>query len=156
MASGDTQVLFVPYRGSAPDKKPPGGISQQKHAAREYHRKAKLKRQTSNQNSQSPEPRSTPPSAAPKTICRSTSRSSTSSHENVELISRGPSPVSLLGAGRIDPFDSQPVKDLVPHAHEMVDYGDFIEYDIEYAADFYSHVLPMADLEFRQPRSQAD
>ncbi|EXJ65376.1 hypothetical protein A1O7_01717 [Cladophialophora yegresii CBS 114405] len=48
MTGGDTNVFFVPYRPhSTPDKShsvQEPKISQQKHAAREYHRKAKLER----------------------------------------------------------------------------------------------------------------
>ncbi|KIW09787.1 hypothetical protein PV08_11887 [Exophiala spinifera] len=47
MASGtDTKLLFIPYRPPRGTKQTPAvsGISPQKHAAREYHRKAKLAR----------------------------------------------------------------------------------------------------------------
>lgn len=45
--SNETNVLFIPYRPSYSSKQPSvsgQGISQQKHAAREYHRKVKLNR----------------------------------------------------------------------------------------------------------------
>lgn len=45
--SNETNVLFIPYRpsySSKPFSANDPGISQQKHAAREYHRKVKLKR----------------------------------------------------------------------------------------------------------------
>ena len=48
MAGGSTNAFFVAYQPHAKSKKPPSdrepGMSQQKHAAREYHRKAKLQR----------------------------------------------------------------------------------------------------------------
>src|ERR1700742_4673483 len=48
MAGGGTNVFFVPYRPHSKSAKSPSDdepvISQQKHAAREYHRKAKLER----------------------------------------------------------------------------------------------------------------
>jgi hypothetical protein len=125
-----TEVLFVPYRG-AKDKKSAGEISQQKHAAREYHRKAKLKRQAQKSKtspdairSKNTSSESLALSSRADSSLSSTSRSvSPATNISASPERRNPSPVSVLGAGRVDPFDSQPVKDLTPCVHEMVDYG---------------------------------
>lgn len=135
MSDLTTQVLFVPYSGGQGTKKSTGEISQQKHAAREYHRKAKLKRQaqrsrhrsadTAGSNSDSAESRS----LASKDHASFTLASRSVSPSRLNSVSPGPrntSPVSLLGAGRIDPFDSQPVKDLTPCVHQMIDYGSYL------------------------------
>ena len=133
MSAHCTQILFVPYRGAKDSKRSDGQISQQKHAAREYHRKAKLRRQAQRSRDRSPDNKrsksdasetSSIPSAT-ESLRTSSSRSvSPTAIISISSASRKPSPVSVLGAGRIDPFDSQPVKDLTPCVHEMVDYGE--------------------------------
>ncbi|ETN38187.1 uncharacterized protein HMPREF1541_06218 [Cyphellophora europaea CBS 101466] len=123
----DTQVLFVPYRGGKPTKKSAGQISQQKHAAREYHRKAKLKRQS--QKPKQPPPDTRRSESVTSDSHTTASKDDASASSSTELScslspsTRNSSPVSVLGAGRVDPFDSRPVKDLTPYAHQMADYA---------------------------------
>jgi hypothetical protein len=35
----------------------------------------------------------------------------------------GPGPQTILGAGRLDPFNLYPVEDVPPVAHEIIDHG---------------------------------
>lgn len=139
MASFNTQVLFIPYRGNSAGKKDKdvGAISQQKHAAREYHRKAKLKKQSQrakDKNAHDADRKDSggsisddgqiPGSSSDRSVSPSTEKSS---HIECPILalqcSRTPSPVTLLGAARTDPFDTRPVKDLTPYVHHMVDYA---------------------------------
>jgi hypothetical protein len=140
MASFNTQVLFIPYRGNSVGKKDKdsGPISQQKHAAREYHRKAKLKKQSqrANQNKSldnghgetSNDDGQILGSSSQRSVSPGSTEGSSHISSHIELLnsgqcSRTPSPMSRLGAGRVDPFDTKPVKDLTPHVHHMVDYA---------------------------------
>jgi hypothetical protein len=110
-SSRDTRVLFVPYRpGRAGQKVPDDGeISQQKHAAREYHRKAKVIRHTLKQQQ------------TPKQSEKGNNIAQTPTTAKAG-ISLPLSPRSILGAGRIDPLNSLPVNDTSPHAKEMFDF----------------------------------
>jgi hypothetical protein len=114
-SSRDTRVLFVPYRpGRAGQKVPDDGeISQQKHAAREYHRKAKEIRHTLKQQQHSKH--SEKGNNAPQTPATGNSG-----------ISLPLSPRSILGAGRIDPLNSLPINDTSPHAKEMFDFCTYM------------------------------
>lgn len=152
MASFDTQVLFIPYRGKTKAKKDVGAISQQKHAAREYHRKAKLRKQSQQSSDRPPNINRTDSysddgsnltalsrSASPDDALSNVTSSSTAISEY--SCTRTPSPVSQLGAGRIDPFDSAPVKDLTPHVHHMIDYA------LNYQWPIFSFVNPTLSYE---------
>ena len=133
MTSFGTQVLFIPYGAKASGKKDPGTISQQKHAAREYHRKAKLKRLSQRdgekpanlvrKDSSSDDGQSIASSSRSGTPLND--RSSSLGYSSQQQLShrRLPSPNTVLGAARTDPFDSKPVKDLSPHVHYMIDYA---------------------------------
>jgi hypothetical protein len=142
----NTQVLFVPYRGVSPGKakSDAGSISQQKHAAREYHRKAKLKRlvqQTQTRCSDS-DATSDAPDCLDEAGQHTESRDRKSRQRRrrpspqSSTASNTPSPQSLLSAGRTDPFDSAPVKDLSPHVHQMIDYA------LNYQWPMFSFVNP--------------
>jgi hypothetical protein len=159
MSAHRTQVLFVPYRGAKDNKEKNGEISQQKHAAREYHRKAKLKRQALKSKDRSRDTiRSKSDASETKSVASASDSSLTLSSRSVSPTTisstsparREPSPVSVLGAGRVDPFDSQPVKDLTPCVHEMVDYGTLSTSSVT-LADHYSPGLSMANFQIRQP-----
>ena len=105
-----TNILFVPYSPDRRSAKSLGEISQQKHAAREYHRKAKHRRQTSS-----------PPIADDATFCRA-SEATKALHRTT---STGLSTVAVtgnLGAGWADPFDSLPVSSMSSYAQKMLHY----------------------------------
>ena len=143
--SKDTRVLFVPYRPGTTTRKyhDAGEISQQKHAAREYHRKAKQRRQTLkdtssssyasyngsiSSTSESPEFRSVQ-TARPSTYWRSESTVSSTRDRSVSLPM---SPRNILGAGRIDPMNSLPLSDMSPYAQEMLDFCRFLSPQLVY------------------------
>ena len=114
----NTRVLFVPYRpGRSSSASSNGGaISQQKHAAREYHRKAKERRRSAKQD------------AANEEAIIEVAQSLDSTHRPILPRSRSSQSMAsplmrAMGAGRVDPFNSYSVKNLSPHAHEMLDYS---------------------------------
>lgn len=134
-SSKDTRVLFVQYRPGAVSHRShdDGEISQQKHAAREYHRKAKQRRQTLKQmnghtsNGTTPSTSSTsesPEVVSARTATPSTVQTRQSSMSSIRdrSVSLPESPRNLLGAGRIDPMNSLPVSDMSPYAKEMLDF----------------------------------
>ena len=130
-SSKDTRVLFVQYRPGAASHKSndDGEISQQKHAAREYHRKAKQRRQTLKQMNGHPNDSTSQTSESPEIVpVRPAKVSTVQKRRTTEYptrdrsISLPLSPRNLLGAGRIDPMNSLPISDMSPYAQEMLDY----------------------------------
>lgn len=134
----DTKLLFIPYRPTCGTKEAPTGsdISLQKHAAREYHRKAKLARLArAYANSSHPmrdsgtvfheRPRKGPQYQAAHGT--STSDSDTRpGDENAfpfrtEAVRR-PSPVEV-GVGQLDPFNVLIRRDVPHYVQEMLDHA---------------------------------
>ncbi|OAG45406.1 hypothetical protein AYO21_00040 [Fonsecaea monophora] len=124
MAAGHTNVFFVPYRPHSKSKKPSSGepaISQQKHAAREYHRKAKLERlaklnaihnRDARSASESPPPgiSSRPPLLRNKTFPEDDIRNRTFA-------------VFDVGTGVLDPFNACIPSGVPSYALDILDYG---------------------------------
>ncbi|OAL33855.1 hypothetical protein AYO20_06866 [Fonsecaea nubica] len=124
MAAGRTNVFFVPYRPHSKSKKPSSGepaISQQKHAAREYHRKAKLERlaklnavhnRDARSASESPPPgiSSRPPLLRNKTFPEDEIRNRTFA-------------VFDVGTGVLDPFNACVPSGVPSYALDILAYG---------------------------------
>ena len=141
----ETRVLFIPYRPTSASEQAASRaeISLQKHAAREYHRKAKLSRQGKPKTKDSRRRRQSTGSRKP---------SQTSSTEDPQLLGknespRAPSPMppcqSLpgtnaflikppttfcplpidVGVGKLDPFNVSIRRDVPRYALEMLDHG---------------------------------
>lgn len=111
------RLLFLPYKPASDS--PQGGpkISHQKHAAREFHRKAKLAKQQFKADNK------------------------VSNHEIQSSVGSGGqfidwkvdgqeetepptiSPTTFLGAGRLDPFDAYCATNQPLMVHEMLDHG---------------------------------
>ncbi len=132
-SSKDIRVLFVQYRpGATSHQSRDGDISQQKHAAREYHRKAKQRRQPHKQmtghNANSTTLSTSSTSRSPEmTSVRVADPSTQMRHEPPICSIRGragllpESPRNLLGARRVDPMNSLPISDMSSYAQEMLD-----------------------------------
>ncbi|KAK4946640.1 hypothetical protein LTR10_014492 [Elasticomyces elasticus] len=121
------RLLFVPYRTgeSDADASEATGISRQKHAAREHHRKAKVLRQVARGNRQ-------------KTVAkREGDPGAKSSGERQGTLNKGAfnqfeatwplvfqaNPQSFLGAGRLDPFDTYHATQQPLMVHEIFDHA---------------------------------
>jgi hypothetical protein len=114
----EMQLLFVPYTGNQPSTstKPAGKISQQQHAALEYHRQSRLRKVQFPHNSNkvsNPKEKEKRKQEVPGT------HSFLVETLNPELYG----PVMALGAGRIDPFNAYCVDSPTMQAHEMLDHG---------------------------------
>jgi hypothetical protein len=152
-SAGGTKVLFVPYRPSsasssstAPSfrqtriplsEEDDAHISQQKHAAREYHRKAKLQRygDLGPSKKKPPRRRSTKVESSwedgkgrspPKQDALSLGRGHDGLPDGTKA--RGVEyhsfvPRAELGAGQLDPFSAVVPKDLSPYHSEMLEHG---------------------------------
>lgn len=123
------RLLFVPYRAgeSDADASEATGISRQKHAAREHHRKAKLLKQVAREG---------PQKAVAK---REGDPRAKSSGERRRTLNKGASdqfeftwplvfqakPQSFLGAGRLDPFDTYRATQQPLIVYEIFDHGKF-------------------------------
>lgn len=132
-AGAATNILFVPYRQPAAGKKTKQGsadgdeISPQKHAAREYHRKAKIrqladpgtvhKRHSHRKNSKQKQP---PPGAGQEhtTLPRSKKESVSKGEKQVDRLS-----IMDPGAGHLDPFNIVLPSNVPSYVLEMLDYG---------------------------------
>jgi hypothetical protein len=116
--SQEMQLLFVPYAGNQPSSstKPAGKVSQQQHAALEYHRQTRLRKvqfahsadKGGDYKEKKKKKRDIPgtDSFLVETL-------------NPELYG----PVMALGAGRVDPFNAYCVDSPTLQAHEMLDHG---------------------------------
>ncbi|KAJ9640592.1 hypothetical protein H2204_003220 [Knufia peltigerae] len=149
----DTRLLFIPYRPISGTKKTPAGpgISLQKHAAREYHRKAKLARlaRAYANSSSSHNVRDDPGTgfrrdrsgqgsrrqgAGVDDVSTSHQKSSRDDDddeknaflmrtEDVAVTHRPPSPLDVVGVGQLDPFNVL-IRRNVPHyVQEMLDHA---------------------------------
>lgn len=132
MTSSNTKVFFVPYRPPSSSKKlssDDSTISRQKHAAREYHRKAKLQRladfnisHTRHARSQSDHiQESLPSSSSRRLLPRKKGRLTDKDDEK-------PPPVLDVGTGHLDPFNVCVPTAVPPYVLEMLDHGKFLEF----------------------------
>ncbi|KIW10151.1 hypothetical protein PV08_11112 [Exophiala spinifera] len=124
-----TNIMFVPYRQATPKKPEQASefddeISTQKHAAREYHRKAKMMRQqadSSTQGKRHPRKKTqttkdqTPTAARPNKESVRRAAHEDSHASNLEVIDPG--------AGQLDPFNIVVPNNVPSYALEMLDYG---------------------------------
>ncbi|EXJ71060.1 uncharacterized protein A1O5_06053 [Cladophialophora psammophila CBS 110553] len=124
MAAGGTNVFFVPYRPHSKSKKPPSdesAISQQKHAAREYHRKAKLERvakltaiHNRHARSSSADPQ---PGASSRPLLLRNKSFPTDEDCNRTFA------VFDVGTGKPDPFNACVPSGVPSYALDILDYG---------------------------------
>ncbi|KAK7890698.1 hypothetical protein LTR67_007907 [Exophiala xenobiotica] len=124
-----TRILFVPYRPPRSSKQAPDDseISLQKHAAREYHRKAKLERLAKAYASSRPPPGQRQQEASPRKSGGQGSRRQ--AHQKLpgmnafriraEASSDCPSPLDV-GVGQMDPFNVLMRRDVPPYVQEML------------------------------------
>ena len=110
------RIHFVPYQaqhcGTVRSKKDDHSISLQQHAAREYHRKAKLHRA---------------PVKFPRRATTSVDNTQAKAQQHLTLKRNNSDPpptalYRLLGAGRLDPLNTY-CAELPMHAHEMLDHA---------------------------------
>lgn len=133
MASFGTEVLFVPYHGDSKSYKPSGSTSQHKHAAKEYHRKAKLKKLLDKAIDASPTSTRSPSTTSDEDavqIQKTHGFGPLPSEQFALALSsassfRAPSPDSMFGNIRAQPLSCGPIRNLTAHVHEMLDYGTF-------------------------------
>jgi hypothetical protein len=129
MACEGTNVFFIPYRPQSKSKKPSAdhapGISQQKHAAREYHRKAKLDRLTK-QNARHPHhgrsasvPVSHSQSEPSSRLLIARSKSVPGDEEYDESLV-----IARAGTGQLDPFNACVPSGVPAYALDILDYGE--------------------------------
>lgn len=114
-------VLFIQYGADSKWHRCINGKtkSQQQHAAREYHRREKLRKKEHKIQFLPPEQKST--KLQPKhEIDGSVLSNLKPEPEDVHLI---PSPRNLLGAGRVDPLNTYAVQDVPLYVHEIVDHA---------------------------------
>jgi hypothetical protein len=121
-----TNILFVPYRQSSSNKAKLSAtvgddISPQKHAAREYHRKAKVTRQQAESGAQNKR-------HSRKKHQPSESRQNAGSHPKKESVLEEEGQTKTLevidpGAGRLDPFNIVLPSNVPSYVMEMLDYG---------------------------------
>lgn len=126
------RLLFLPYKpskdvqldGDAPE------ISPQKHAAREHHRKAKLLRQAARNSRNLLGSDNEKGALASSLESLGATRTLTGTHIQWEPDNYGDKefpkdgPRSLLGAGRLDPFDIYCVPKQPLIVHEILDHGE--------------------------------
>ncbi|RMZ77112.1 hypothetical protein DV737_g4534, partial [Chaetothyriales sp. CBS 132003] len=132
-----TRVLFVRYqpgRSSSPSSN--GEMSQQRHAAREYHRKAKERRRSTRKVEDATNDEAL---AQADPLVGSIRKAVLPLSKSNQAL--GPFPARALGGGRVDPFNSYTVKDLSPHAHQMLDYS------LTYQWPLFSFANPGATVE---------
>lgn len=139
----ETRVLFVPYRPSRESKQASEGseLSVQKHAAREYHRKAKivrLEKAYAASKTQHPPPRGKVPCKPPtheslletenddveewrdEVSCQTLPGTNAFRIRIAAATSRSPIDV---GVGKVDPFNVLIRRDTPQYVQEMLDYG---------------------------------
>jgi hypothetical protein len=115
----EMQLLFVPYSGqSLSSTKPVGKISQQQHAALEYHRQSRLRKvQSAHEGDKA--------GSHKEKKKRKHEIPGTDSFLVETLNPELYGPVMALGAGRVDPFNAYCVDSPTMQAHEMLDHGRF-------------------------------
>ena len=116
------RVLFVPYSPSKASQKrgETSDISPQKHAAREHHRKAKLLKKAARKDDQ------LAAHADGKELTRHRSRWNVQwpHNDNEEPPHAIREPRTILGEGRLDPFDAYCTRGQPLIVHEMLDHGE--------------------------------
>ena len=125
------QLLFLPYNPSGDRKEGDKAIriSRHKHAATEHHRKSKLLKKAGLKNAEenrigTSQTNGEPVDGqAPAKHPQVGTYSQWMADEQDRSIKLSPRPKSLLGQGRLDPFDvyCAPSEQLI--VHEMVDHG---------------------------------
>ncbi len=122
------RLQFLPFNPAknAYDLDDTADESPQQHAARVYHRKAKLLRKITRSTKQSPTSTTTAKKAEPGSILARDDTNSDHERSSGTLTESRlftEDPVSLLGAGRIDPFDAYCTSDRALITHEMLDHA---------------------------------
>ena len=110
------RLLFLPYKPTRDslDSAEASDISPQKHAAREHHRKVKLlKKATGNKTKLK----------ASKSGIEAATKGNGGSSTAAGDEGTYPGPLTVLGAGRVDPFGVYCASDQSMIVHEMVDHG---------------------------------
>ncbi|OAP54972.1 hypothetical protein AYL99_10672 [Fonsecaea erecta] len=124
MAAGRTNVFFVPYRPNSRSPKPSSGepaMSQQKHAAREYHRKAKLERLAKLNAIHNRDARSSSEDPPPDVPSRPPLHRNQSFPSDRDL--NRTFAVFDVGTGIFDPFNASVPSGVPSYALEILDYG---------------------------------
>ncbi|KIX97703.1 uncharacterized protein Z520_06481 [Fonsecaea multimorphosa CBS 102226] len=124
MAAGRTNVFFVPYRPHSRSPKPSSGepaMSQQKHAAREYHRKAKLERLAKLNATHNRDARSSSEDPQPDASSRPPLHRNQSFPSDKEL--NKTFQVFDVGTGIFDPFNASVPSGVPSYALDILDYG---------------------------------
>ncbi|KIW71987.1 hypothetical protein PV04_00211 [Phialophora macrospora] len=129
MAGGDTNVFFVPYRPHSKSKRPLSAqepeITQQKHAAREYHRKAKLERHARldglihNRHARS----TSVPAAQPQSESDSRPLLPRNRSFQEDQIYNNSFAIFDAGTGQFDPFNTCVPAGVPNFALDILDYG---------------------------------
>lgn len=129
MAGGGTNVFFVPYRPNSKSKKSPSlqepEISQQKHAAREYHRKAKIERLAKLNAFHNPQARSTSVPAL-QSYPESSSRALLPRNRSFQNEQEYDDSFAVFdaGTGQLDPFSTFVPPGRPSYALDILDYGE--------------------------------
>ena len=129
MAGGSTNVFFVPYRPTSKSKKFSSAdepeISQQKHAAREYHRKAKIERVAKLNALHNQRARSTSVAAA-QTQPDSSSRPLLPRNRTFQNDQDYDKSFAVFdaGTGQLDPFNACVPSGVPSYALDILDYGE--------------------------------
>jgi len=121
------RLLFVPYKsskdvGEAPEASP------HKHAAMEHHRKARLLKKAVKNSStlqdKGPEEQDAIKRKQKSALAKQDGKPTLLVWKNdADERIRQPKPRTILGAGRVDPFNAYCVFDQPFTTHEMVDHG---------------------------------
>ncbi|KAJ9500268.1 hypothetical protein H2202_004063 [Exophiala xenobiotica] len=141
-----TNILFVPYRQPSSNKAKLSAtvgddISPQKHAAREYHRKAKVTRQQAESSAQNKR-------HSRKKHQPSEGRPNAGSHPKKESVLEEEDQTKTLevidpGAGRLDPFNIVLPNNVPSYVMEMLDYGvSILQSGITLCLLHYPPVIP--------------
>jgi len=116
------RLLFLPYKpasdGALETSQAGPNISHQKHAAREHHRKARLAKQHLKFNKRGNSGRTQIPADYGGQFIEWKIQ-----NNELEEMQHNPRPTTLLGAGRIDPFDAYCTRKQPLMVHEMLDHG---------------------------------
>ncbi|KAJ9609466.1 hypothetical protein H2200_005793 [Cladophialophora chaetospira] len=112
------KILIIPYDGGKQSQATTSeGVTRTQHAAREYHRNAKLRKAKNKPSSQAGSHRPRKPG---KGGSSDDSDSTDASEPQLEQLS----PIqTLLGASRADPFRTGCISDAPPYVHEMLDHA---------------------------------
>jgi hypothetical protein len=95
------------------------GVTRNQHAAREYHRKEKQRRVKAKPKDQSTRAEPGPPRSQAESSVASTNVASVTTSDPEQQ----PSPCTMLGASRRDPFNSACETDVSLYVHEMLDHA---------------------------------